>query len=108
MLLDRRPYTLEGIRRYLASLLGEDGFLIERTFAGESGNDRINVRVALGMRSQTDRVTRFLESTVPLNMALSVELLFNRYGELQGHTWGALAVYTCAQVRSDRTIGEIE
>ncbi|MBQ6020400.1 MAG: hypothetical protein IJL26_09510 [Clostridia bacterium] len=108
VLLDRRPYTIAGIGRYLAALLGEDGFLIERTFGGAGENDRINVRVALGMRSQTQRVTQYLENVVPLNMTLTVELLYNRYGELRGRTWRELAAYTCGEVRSDRTIGETE
>ena len=80
----------------------------ERTFGGGGENDRINVRVALGMRSQTQRVTQYLENVVPLNMTLTVELLYNRYGELRGRTWRELAAYTCGEVRSDRTIGETE
>ena len=106
VLLDLRPYTLRGAERYLSALLGEDGFLIERVFASDGGNDRFNVRVALGMRSQLEQVTRFLENTVPLNMTLTVELLYNRYGELSARTWGELGAYTCGEARTNRTLGE--
>ncbi len=105
-LLERRPYTLAETVRYLTGLLGEDGFLLERVL--EDGDCRLNVRVALGARNQLDHVTRYLENTVPLNMKLVVELLYNRCGELKHLTYGALSAYTFDRLRSDRTIKETE
>lgn len=107
VLLERRPYTMETVERALRTLLGDDGCLIERRFGANGSSDRINVRVALGMQSKMESVMRFLENTVPLNMQLTIELLYNKYNELSALTWGDLAAHTCGELRSDRTIGRI-
>ena len=84
------PYTVRSFRRMLTALVGN-----EREFKLSISRDRVDVKLALGSRELVKEVDKLLDRIVPLNMFISLGLLYASYKglkrfthkELKGHTY---------------------
>lgn len=96
-LLDKRPYNDANIRSMLSSLCGENGYRIEINRADKS----VVVGVDLGRKNQFNAVLDLLNNVIPSDMTITVELLYNLYGNLAVYTHGELSSKTHEHLRSE-------
>ena len=92
---EQRPFTLPRLRQLLDTLCGEGGA------TAETEGYTLTVKVALTATASFDDVGELLERVVPLNMEISLSLLYNRHSLLAGYTHAQLADYTHEQLRSE-------
>ena len=92
---EQRPFTLVRLRQLLDTLCGQGG----ATAAAEGY--KLTVKVALTAKASFDDVGELLERVVPLNLEISLSLLYNRHSLLAGYTHAQLADYTHEQLRSE-------
>ena len=88
-MLEKLPYSYRVILRNLDTLL-PNGY----EFAIDQDLLSVTVKVNLTDKYLIANVTQLMEDTVPLNMLLTVELLYNTYAVLGLHTHAELASYT--------------
>ena len=93
--LEQRPFTLIRLRQLLDTLCGEGGATVQ------TEGYTLTVKVALTATASFDDVGELLERVVPLNMEISLSLLYNRHSLLAGYTHAQLADYTHEQLRSE-------
>lgn len=89
------PYTITQLNNMLTNLCGEgeykitlDGFVME-------------VRVALTSKRQLSDADALCERVVPANIALTVDLLYNRHEMLSPYTHQQLSAYTHYYLRNE-------
>lgn len=94
---EQLPFTLPGLRAQLAELCGPDGYSV--ALAG--GGYRLTVRVALTAKGNFDDVDGLLRRVAPANIIVDLDLKYNQYQTLAGHTHAQLAAYTHEELRSE-------
>ena len=92
---EQRPFTLIRLRQLLDTLCGQGGATVQ------TEGYTLTVKVALTATASFDDVGELLERVVPLNMEISLSLLYNRHSLLAGYTHAQLADYTHEQLRSE-------
>jgi hypothetical protein len=94
---EKLPFTYIGLERQLASLCGEDGYLLELL----NNEFKLIVKVALKAKSNLEDIRKLLQRIVPANMLVELSLLYNTYWLLEGYTYGSLSEYTHEQLKSE-------
>lgn len=94
---EQAPYTYKTLRRLLDSLLGASNYTMTRDIP----NNTLAVKVDLSSASMYNTVEELLERIVPVNMALSMELLYNTHSQLSAFTHNQLSAYTHNQLREE-------
>ena len=89
--------TEETLRKKLSDLLGEDNFSIDI----DNANYTVDVRVALESKRSYDEAVLLVEKMVPANMAINVDLKYNKHIMLAEKTHQELSAYTHEQLRKD-------
>lgn len=94
---EKLPFTYIGLERQLASLCGEEGYLLKLL----NNEYTLVVKVALKAKSNFEDIRKLLQRVVPANMLVDLSLLYNTYGLLEGYTYGSLSGYTHEQLKSE-------
>ncbi len=89
------PYTLERIKNILNELVGNENYSIDFN----EHRNHMDCKLNLGRKKQLDAVIDLLENTIPLNISLSVNLLYNIHSMLEVKTHGELEAYTHEQLK---------
>ena len=101
--LSQLPYTEKKLREMLTGLCGEDGYSLNVDILSEC----VQVRIQLSRRNQFNTVRHMLEEIVPLNLRLSVRLLYNTHRILSGYTHRQLSKFTHNQLKEEVNANEI-
>ncbi|MEA5085595.1 MAG: putative phage tail protein [Lachnospiraceae bacterium] len=91
------PYTVLKLNELLATLCGTDGYILEIN----NGAFALKVKVALTSKKNKDAVSELLERVTPMNMVLSVELMYNQWYMADGLTWGSASDFTWNEIREE-------
>ena len=91
------PYTRKRLINMLTSLCGEGGYQI----IVSTGTFTVSVKVALTAKRQVDSIRELLERVLPYNMAFTVKLLYNTWGQIKGYTWGELKQLTWREIKEE-------
>ena len=98
LLKGTRPFTDEKLEELLTTLCGADGYVIQRDYE----HYKITILVNLGVKSQLEEVKRLLDTIIPMNLGLTVDLNYNRHQDLKKlFTHGAMKPYTHKSLRED-------
>lgn len=91
------PYTVAKLNELLTTLCGTDGYVLEIN----NGKFTLKVKVALTSKKNKDAVSELLERVTPMNMVLSVELMYNQWYMADGLTWGSASGTTWNELREE-------
>lgn len=91
------PYTLRTLQSQLSILCGEKGYRLEINYGAFS----LKAKLELTNKKNVEAVGEMLERIVPMNMLLTVELLYNQHQELRQLTHGAMRAYTHDGLREE-------
>ena len=91
------PYTVPKLNELLTTLCRTDGYTLEIN----NGAFNLKVKVALTSKKNKDAVSELLERVVPMNMVLSVELMYNQWQTVSGLTWGGASGMTWSEIREE-------
>ena len=91
------PYTVPKLKEQLAKLCGYDGYSIWVDVV----NYELIVKLALKSKGMFNEVGQMLERTVPLNMVIDLDLMYNQHLTLNQFTHSYLAKYTQKQLRDE-------
>ena len=94
---EKLPFTYIGLERQLASLCGEEGYLLKLL----NNEYTLIVKVALKAKSNFEDIKKLLQRIVPANMIVDLSLLYNTHWLLEGYTYGSLSGYTHEQLKSE-------
>lgn len=96
-LRDQRPTTFIFLKRQLSALCGEDGFTLKIS----TEEYMLTVRLALTAKSNVQAVRRLIEAIKPANIAVDLDLLYNRNSKFDHMTHAQLTAYTHETLRSE-------
>lgn len=88
------PYTVPKLNELLTTLCGTDGYTLEIN----NGEFTLKVKVALTSKKNKDTVAELLERVTPMNMVLSVELMYNQWQTVTSLTWGSASGMTWDEI----------
>lgn len=91
------PYTVPKLNELLTTLCGTDGYILEIN----NGAFTLKVKVALTSKKNKYAVSELVERVVPMNMVLSVELMYNQWQTVEGLTWGDVENMTWEGLREE-------
>lgn len=91
------PYTERRFIEMLDNLCGEGGYTININRPDHSAI----IKVALVSKKNVSAVEDLAERIVPAEMTLSVDLLYNTWGQVKSLTWGALKSLTWHDVKAE-------
>lgn len=91
------PYTVPKLNELLTTLCGTDGYALEIN----NGAFTLKVKVALTSKKNKDAVSELMERVTPMNMLLSVELMYNQWYMVAGLTWGSASGTTWNEMREE-------
>lgn len=91
------PYTLRTLQSQLSILCGEKGYRLEINYGAYS----LKAKLELTNKKNVEAIGEMLERIVPMNMLLTVELLYNQHQELRQLTHGAMRAYTHEGLREE-------
>lgn len=94
------PYTLKKIENMIKNLVGESGY----TLNFNPKTMHIHCRLNLGIKNQLKSVENLLENTIPMNISLDVQLLFNTHQMLKKYSHNEMRRYTHKQLREESGI----
>lgn len=94
---EQAPYTNSVLKEILDSLLGEDGYVMNRDVVCKE----LSVKIELTVKGQFDAVVVMLERITPQNMLLTVRLRYNQHSLLNQFTHAQLAALTHKQIREE-------
>jgi len=90
------PYTYNALKAQLNNLCGNDGYTINLN----NETYTLIVKVALTSKKQYDEVDALLKRTVPANIVIDLDLLYNSYEVLNNYTYSHLETFTYEDLRS--------
>ena len=96
-LRDQRPTTYLFLKQQLGALCGEDGYTLKLS----TDQYLLTVRLALTAKSNVQAVRRLIEAIKPANIAVDMDLLYNRNNKFEHRTHAQLAAYTHEALRSE-------
>lgn len=96
-LLGHRPYTFFRLKKILNDVISEDNYRLDL----DVDKNHITCRVNLGVKARFITIKNMLEKTVPLNISLDVELLYNTHEMLGGYTHEYLGKFTHQQLKEE-------
>ncbi|MGE4214837.1 MAG: putative phage tail protein [Anaerotignaceae bacterium] len=91
------PYTVPKLNELLTTLCGTDGYVLEIN----NGAFTLKVKVALTSKKNKDAVSELLERVTPMNMMLSVELMYNQWQTARSLTWGGVSGIRWKELREE-------
>lgn len=91
------PYTEKVLREKLDILCGNDGYVLEIL----GTQYMVIVKVALKNKRNFDTLSKMLDEMIPINMVISLSLLYNQHGIIANYTHRELAAYTQQQIRDE-------
>lgn len=89
------PYTYEKIRNTLASILGEE----KTTIDIDVENQTVKVIMTLGSRFKIDSIGELMDSIVPANMILIMDIDHTTHDDLSKYAHDELTPYTHEEIR---------
>lgn len=92
-----KPYTVTKLNELLTTLCGTDGYVLEIN----NGEFTLKVKVALTSKKNKDAVSQLVERIVPVNMVISVELMYNQWQTAAGLTWDDVRGMTWEELREE-------
>lgn len=91
------PYTRRGLSSLLESLCGAGGY----TLSIITSTHTVRVKVDLVVKKQKEIIEDLLERVLPLEMAFTVELLYNTWEMVKSYTWGAVSLLTWKELKEE-------
>ena len=91
------PYTYEKIISHMNALCGEDGYVMNY----DSTTWTLTVRVKLNRKNQYDEILSFLKESMPMNIVIDYDLLYNKYSTIARYTHRELANYSHHTLRNE-------
>lgn len=91
------PYTWRKLEEVLTTLCDETGYRIEYS----RGEYSLVVKLELTNKKNEITVRDLLERITPVNLLLTVELLYNQWQTLEHITWGEAEVFTWGDLREE-------
>lgn len=95
ILYDTGGYTLKSVLRYLDSILGAGAYTV-----AVSGYV-FQIGLSLSVKSRYADVENYLRRTIPANMAISVDYIYNTHAVVHAYTHGALHNRTHREIREE-------
>lgn len=92
---EQLPYSYRILVKKLNNLCGEDGYTLT------IDNDSVTVKIELTQKSMFETTKQLLEDTVPLNMKLDVDYMYNQYVTLGAFSYDYLENYTYDKCRNE-------
>lgn len=92
-----RPYTYRKLEEILIGLCGKDGYQVDLNIE----KYYVNVFISLGSKKQRSSVVKMLEEITPLNLKLTVSLLYNRHVDLKPFIHETMKQWTHHSLRED-------
>jgi hypothetical protein len=92
-----KPYTVPKLKELLSTLCGADGYSLEIN----NGEFTLKVKVALTSKKNKDVVGELMERIVPINMVISVVLMYNQWQTARGLTWGGVSGIKWEELREE-------
>ncbi|MCI1958824.1 MAG: YmfQ family protein [Clostridia bacterium] len=93
----RLPFTEKRVNEILASLCGEDGYSCDLSIADQT----CTVKLALINKKMRSTVSERLDEILPLDLYLSVVIMYNQHQTFTGMTHEQMAAYTHQQLREE-------
>ena len=91
------PYTETTLRAYLNRICGINGYeLIINTQECE-----LTARVALTSKAMLQTIEKYLDDVVPMNMVITVSLMYNQWKTVKRKTWGEMMNLTWSGIREE-------
>jgi hypothetical protein len=99
---NRIPYTWRWFLRRLDTLYGLNNLMLTL----DTDSYSLSIKIKLGVKHLKDLVADLAEQTVPQNLLLSVEFLYNLWGTYtaKSKTWGDMRGRTWRQMKEDEVI----
>ena len=97
MLNEQLPFTLARLRELLARVAPNGGYELELL----PEEYLLRLRLNLAEKSYLRVLRQVLERTLPANMLLELELLYNSHGQLAAYTHGQLAAWQHKTIREE-------
>lgn len=91
------PYTYKQLEIMLSNLCGADGYTMQL----QNTLYKLVVRVALSASKQYSEVEKLLKRTVPANMLIDLDLLYNQHQYLAQFTHQYLSAFTHQQLKEE-------
>jgi len=91
------PYTVPKLKELLTTLCGSDGYTLEIN----SNDFTLKVKVELTSKKNKDAVSELVERVTPVNMLISVELMYNQWQTATSLTWGDASKTTWQELREE-------
>lgn len=91
------PYTYKQLEIMLSNLCGADGYTMQL----QNTLYKLVVRVALSASKQYSEVEKLLKRTVPANMLIDLDLLYNQHQYLAQFTHQYLSAFTHKQLKEE-------
>ncbi|WMI82037.1 putative phage tail protein [Anaerotignum sp. MB30-C6] len=91
------PYTLRTLHSQLSILCGEKGYRLEINY----GAFTLKSKLELTNKKNVEAVGEMLERIVPMNMLLTVELMYNQHQLLRQFTHEAMKAYNHVGLREE-------
>lgn len=89
------PYTETTLRTYLNQTCGESQYDLKI----DTQECFVVVRVALTRKAMMQVVNGYLEDVVPMNMALSVSLMYNQWKKFRPKTWSEVHAMAWGEIK---------
>lgn len=93
-LFQMTPYTLENIKKNLASILGENKTII----LPDVETQEVKVVMSLDSRFKIDAIKELMDAITPANMKLIMDIDHTTYQDLEDETHNELAEYTHEEI----------
>lgn len=96
----RIPYTKRGLERFLANLVGKEGYYLELDYKKR----KLTLKLELSRKHQLMAVKEMLRRVLPANMEILLLLRYNQIYMLKPFNVEELKAYTVEGVRSDEAL----
>lgn len=89
--------TLHNMKEFLERLLGKDGYSVQLYHE----EYKLVIRVALSSKKRFQDALAYIKEVVPANLIIDMDLIYNRYQDLETFTHAQLHGKTHAQIRNE-------
>lgn len=97
------PYTKRTLKRFLDSLVGENGYTMDIQYEKR----HIEVRIELKYKNQLESIRKLLRNVLPANMTFNAEIRWNQLYMLSKFTIEELRKYTLQDLKESPDIKRI-
>lgn len=91
------PYTVKVIVRKLIDICGVDGC----TIMLNENNYTLNVKISLENKNNYNTVQEMLDITIPANLIVTLEIVYNQHSTISKYTHNQLALFSHDNIRNE-------